>query len=222
MSNLIYSEEAKQLIKEQVENLPKIKEKEFDSISPITAKEKYGVSYVNPGVSVMTVDETFIASKVQNDKILHGDGYITPTSMVLPLYGDVVSTYTGNIVVRVNGVEIPPTMYFIEPLALGLHFKNLIVTKETHVILSSQYDYNYPSIKKRVLILPTSKDIPLEAIGEFAPVLFEQISVDHILRYNDNKKLAPLFEDCRDKTVYVMDYKIEKRGIYATVKYYTD
>lgn len=177
-----------------------------------------------PGESAMTLDESSTANKVTADTIrtLHGDGYITPTNMILPLHGEVFNTYIGNIRVCVNGVEIPSSMYFVEPLALGLHFKNLVVTKESHVTLQSQYDYNYPLVKKRVLILPTSKEIPFAKISEFAPVLFEQISIDHILRYNDNKRLAPLFEDCRDRNVYVMDYKIEKRGIYATVKYYTD
>ena len=222
MGDLIFSDEAKALIKEQAIGLPKIEEKEFDKISPITVKEKYGVGNLNEGVGVMTVDHTFTARKTDpsGQKALNCSGVITPTSMVLPVYGNPFDTYVGNIQVMVDSVVMPPTTYFIEPLALGLHFKNLSLTTESKVELFAQYDYTSHTILKRVLILPISKDIPLDKIGEFAPVLFESISIEHLLRYEDNKKYKKKFDDCIEDSVYVIDYQIGKRGIYATIKYY--
>lgn len=195
------------------------------TIPYVQINQGFGTGLLNTnGTGKVTVD----LFKDSEDDNLHTEYDMDPkTNTVAPVYGDPFNTYIGSVEVLVNGVRIPRSLYYIEPLVMRLHFKNLAITGPSRVQLKSQREYSPYETMDGVLILPSSKEIPFGRLHEFAPVLFEKISADHILKYKSNERFVDKIIEARKKPfmlneVYVMSYKILPRGIYASIKYYTD
>ena len=123
------------------------------AVRPIQMKERFGAGVLNSsGIAV--------AKPANTRDSLYADYDMDPkTDTVVPIYGDARNTYIGNVEVLVNGVQIPRSLYYIEPLTLGLHFTRLAITGPSRVQVISQHEYSPHEILEGVLILPSSKEI---------------------------------------------------------------